>query len=99
LSAPHLLAVKRNKPGSTTIKFKDSGLENFSIGRFSTVLAVVFWSTGVEQSLAKANDDDSAAQAESNSRHKGAKLYLIEYSYIHPFRFHTKLLQVWLFYD
>ena len=54
-------------------KFKDSSSEKLSIGRFSTVLAVVFWSTGVEQSLAKANDDDSAAQAESNSRHNGVK--------------------------
>ena len=44
-----------------------------SIGKFSTVQAVVFWSTGVEQSLAKANDDDSAAQAESNSRHNEVK--------------------------
>ena len=73
MSGPHLLAVKTNKPGSTTIQFKDSSSEKLLIVRFSTVLAVVSWSTGVEQSLAKANDDDSAAHAESNSRYNGVK--------------------------
>ena len=74
MSGQHLLNLTRNKSGSTTIQFKDSSSGKLSIGRFSTVLAVVFWSTGVEQSLAKANDDDSAAQAESNSRHNGGEI-------------------------
>ena len=91
MSGPHLLAVQTNKPGPT--QFKDSSSEKLSIGRFSTVLTVVFWSTGVEQSLAKANDDDSAAQAESNSRQNGVKYFLDQYSYIHLLRFHPILLQ------